>query len=108
MDRRAFICGVACGVVAVSFAAEAQQAARSPRIGYLSPFPRADAEVFLDQLRPELEKLGWKDGRNIVLMEPRTTEGDNARLSSLAAELVAMSPDLILVQSAPATRALMR
>ena len=43
-----------------------------------------------------------------MLLEPRTAEGDNARLPSLAGELVAQSPDLILVQTVPATRALMQ
>jgi putative ABC transport system substrate-binding protein len=65
-------------------------------------------EEFLNELRPELDKLGWADGRNIVLLEPRTAEGDNARLPSLAGELVAQGPDLILVQTVPATRALMQ
>jgi putative ABC transport system substrate-binding protein len=59
-------------------------------------------------LRPELEKLGWTDGRNLVLLEPRTTDGANDRLPSMAAELVADGPDLILVQSVPAARALIQ
>ena len=43
-----------------------------------------------------------------MFMEPRTTEGRNERLPSAAGELVAQAPDLILVQSVPATRALMQ
>jgi putative ABC transport system substrate-binding protein len=78
------------------------------RIGFLSPFARADIEDFLGLLRPELERLGWADGRNIVLLEPRTTEGATDRLPAVAAELVAQAPDLILVQSVPASRALMQ
>jgi putative ABC transport system substrate-binding protein len=78
------------------------------RIGFLSPFTRADIEDFLSVLRPELEKLGWTDGRNIMLLEPRTTEGANDRLQAMAAELVSQTPDLILVQSVPATRALIQ
>jgi putative ABC transport system substrate-binding protein len=78
------------------------------RIGTLSAFPLAAVEAFVSQLRPELEKLGWTDGRNIVLLAPRTTGGDNAALPAVAAELVAQGPDLILVQSVPATRALMQ
>ena len=42
------------------------------------------------------------------MLEPRVTGGDNARLPSLASELVADAPDLILVQTVPATRALMQ
>jgi putative ABC transport system substrate-binding protein len=78
------------------------------RIGFLSPFPRADVERLLLQVRTELEKLGWVDGRNIAFLDPRLAEGRNERLPTLAAEIVAQNPDMILVQSAPATRALMQ
>jgi putative ABC transport system substrate-binding protein len=74
----------------------------------LSPFPRADVEHVLALVRRELERLGWVDGRNVVLLEPRLAEGRNERLPALAAELVAQNPEVILVQSAPATRALMQ
>ena len=43
-----------------------------------------------------------------MFLELRTTEGRNERLPSVAGELVAQGPDLILVQSVPATRALMQ
>jgi putative ABC transport system substrate-binding protein len=74
----------------------------------LSAFARADVEAFLNLLRPELEKLGWTEGRNIALLEPRATGGEHDRLPSMAAELVSHSPDLILVQSVPAVLALMQ
>ncbi len=77
------------------------------RIALLTVFSRADVEVFLGLLRTELHKLGWDEGRNITL-EVRTTEGRNEILSAAAAELVAHAPDLLLVQSIPATRALMQ
>jgi putative ABC transport system substrate-binding protein len=80
----------------------------APRIGFFTAWSRSQTGEFLNELRPELDKLGWADGRNIVLLEPRTAEGDNARLPSLAGELVAQRPDLILVQTVPATRALMQ
>jgi putative ABC transport system substrate-binding protein len=78
------------------------------RIGVLSAFARAEVEAVIKELRAELEKLGWSEGRNIAFLELRTTEGRNERLLSVAAELVAQSPDLILVQSTPAARALMQ
>ena len=106
IGRRTFVAIVAGALVGLSSNLQAQVTAR--RIGFFSAFSRADIEAFLGLLRPELEKLGWTDGRNIVLLEPRTTEGANDRLPSVAAELVAQRPDLILVQSVPATRALMQ
>jgi putative ABC transport system substrate-binding protein len=108
MDRRIFLAMTGGALFALSPDLRAQGQVTTRRIGVLSPFARADVDVFLGLLRPELEKLGWTDGRNVVLLEPRTTSGDNARLPSVAAELVAMSPDLILVQTVPATRALMK
>ena len=86
----------------------AQGTAPTRRIGFLTAYPRADADAFYTRLRVELDKLGWTDGHNIVLQEPRTSEGRNDTLPAAAAELVAQGPDLIVVQTLPATRALMQ
>lgn len=107
-NRRTFVAATAGALLPLSTDLRAQGTAKPRRVGFLSLFPRADIEVFLSQIRPELEKLGWVDGRNIALLDPRTTEGRNEPLPSAAAELVAQGPDLILVQSLPATRALMQ
>lgn len=109
IDRRTFVAitgGALLGVTTLNLWAQGPAAAR--RIGFLSAFARADIEAFLSQLRPELEKLGWTEGRNIVFLELRTTEGRNERLPSVAGELVVQGPDVILVQSTPAARALMQ
>jgi len=106
MDRRTFIATVGGAMFAAPAGLRAQATAR--RIAFLSAFPRADIEVALGLIRVELEKLGWADGRNIVLLEPRTAEGRNELLPSMAAEIVAQGPDLILTQTLPATRALMQ
>ncbi|HET9337359.1 MAG TPA: ABC transporter substrate-binding protein [Casimicrobiaceae bacterium] len=109
MDRRAFVAALAGSVMLplpAGLLAQGQGPVR--RIGYLSAFSRPDIETFVVLLRPELDKLGWTEGRNLVLLEVRTTEGRNERLPALAAELVAQRPDLVLVQSAPATRAMMQ
>ena len=108
MDRRTFISITGGAFLGLSPNVFAQSQATARRIGLLATITRADIEVFLAQLRPELEKLGWTDGRNITFLEPRTSGNDNARLPSMASELVAQGPDLIIVQSVPATRALMQ
>jgi putative tryptophan/tyrosine transport system substrate-binding protein len=108
MDRRNFFAAAGGALLALSPSLRAQGQVTPPRIGFLSAFARADVEAFVAELRPELEKLGWTDGRSIALLELHTTEGRNERLSAMAAEIVAQSPDLILVQSAPAARALMQ
>ena len=108
MKRRRFVAIVGGALFGLSHTQRAPGQATVRRIGFFSAFSRADIENSLGQVRPELEKLGWTDGRNIVLLEPRTTEGRNERLPSMAVELVAQGPDLILVQTVPATRALMQ
>ena len=106
MKRRSLIAASAGTLLLAARLGAAHGQAAPRRIGFLSAFNRASADLLFAILRPELEKLGWSEGRNLVLLEPRTAEGANERLPALAAELVAQRPDLILVQSAPATRAL--
>lgn len=106
VDRRAFVTALAGTLLGLSANLRGQVPATPRRIGYLSSAARADADGFLKLLRPELEKLGWTDNGNIVLLEARTTEGSYERLPSVASELVAQGPDLILVQSVPAALAL--
>ena len=108
MDRRNFMVIGGVGSLALYLNQRAHSQVAPRRIGFLAMVPRANMEAFLAQLRPELEKLGWTDGKNIALLEPRTGDSENARLPSLASELVALGPDLILVSSVPATRALMQ
>src|SRR5712692_2232234 len=95
MDRRTFMAMLTGGIVAAPFAAEAQQAAKIARIGYLgnsrTAFPRLQ-EAFLQGLRD----LGYVEGRNVVI-EYRYAEGKLERLPALAAELVALKVDVIFV-----------
>ena len=92
--RREFIGTLAGGLLASPLAAEAQQAAKIARIGYLAgnlaanPYLR---EAFLQGLR----ELGYVEGRN-VLIEYRDAEGKVERLPALAAELVALKVDVIV------------
>src|SRR5215470_4558714 len=101
MDRRTFFSGV--GAVLFSpFAAEAQQTPKFARIGYLggvSAVPQV-REAFLQGL----QDLGYVVGRNVVI-EYRDPEGKYERLPALAAELVALKVDVIVVSGTPMTRA---
>src|SRR5881296_998577 len=81
-------------------AAEAQQAAKVPRIGWLVANLAGKShmtEAFLQGLRD----LGYVEGRNVVI-EIRDAEGKLERLPTLAAELVALKVDAIVVTSTPA------
>ena len=101
--RVGLITTLALGLLAVPFAAEAQQAAKVPRIGYLTPNIAANphlSEAFLQGLRD----LGYVEGRNIVI-EYRSAEGKFERLAALAAELVALKVDVIVAPNTVAALA---
>jgi putative ABC transport system substrate-binding protein len=106
--RRTFVAVSGATLLVAAGLAPAQGPAALRRIGYLSGFNRAAGDFLLRALRPELEELGWTEGRNFVFLEPRMADGANERLPALAGELVAESPDVILVQTIPATRDLVK
>jgi len=85
--------------------AEAQQIGKVSRIGFLDNSTASGSAVLVDAFRQELSKLGWIEGKNITI-EYRFTEQKNERLPELAAELVRLKVDLIVVTStAPALAA---
>ena len=103
MDRRAFIRTVVLGVPAMPLAAEAQQAAKIARVGYLAP--NLAASVHLPEaFRQGLRDLGYVEGRNLAI-EYRDAEGKLERLSALAAELVALKVDVIVAPNTVAALA---
>ena len=83
------------GCVAV---AQAQQAGKIFRIGFLDPSTASGLAVLVDAFRQELSKLGWIEGKNFTI-EYRFAEGGNDRLPELAADLVRLKVDLIVVTS---------
>jgi putative tryptophan/tyrosine transport system substrate-binding protein len=82
-----------CGAVA-----DAQQAGRIFRIGYLDNSTASGMTVLIDAFRQELSKLGWIEGKNITI-EYRFAEQKNERLPELAADLVRLKVDVIVVSS---------
>ena len=97
MDRRAFIGTLTGGLLAAPLAAEAQQAAKIARIGYLSP-NLATSPHLREAFRQGLRDLGYVEGRNLVI-EYRSAEGKRERLPALAAELVALKVDVIVTEA---------
>jgi len=99
VERRAFLGAVTGGLLAAPLAVGAQQA-KVHRVGFLSqsspPPPGSKPGVFTRTLHD----LGYVEGRNLVL-EFRWAEGQNARFPSLAAELVALKPEVIVADSTP-------
>jgi putative tryptophan/tyrosine transport system substrate-binding protein len=75
-------------------AAEAQQAAKVARIGYLVTNLVVNPHLH-EAFRQGLRDLGYVEGRNLVI-EYRDAEGKPERLPALAAELVALKVDVIV------------
>ena len=76
--------------------AEAQQPKKVPRIGYLSERDPVDASTRLGAIREALRELGYVEGQNIA-SEYRYTDGKRDRAPELAAELVRVKVDIIVV-----------
>ena len=91
---------------AYSFPAQAQQPKKVPRIGYLSPSDAASGSALIEGIRLALRELGYVEGQNIII-EYRYAEGKWDRLPELAAELVRLKIDTILVGGPPLVRAAM-
>ena len=84
--------------------AEAQQTGKVPHIGFLDNSTASGMAVLSEAFRQELSKLGWIEGKNIAI-EYRFADGKNDRLTELAADLVRLKVDLILVASNPSALA---
>ena len=91
---------VAVILLAVGVIAEAQHAGRLARIGFLDTSNASGQAVVVDVLRQELSKLGWIDGKSITI-EYRFAEQKLERLPELAADLVRLRVDLIVVVGGP-------
>jgi putative ABC transport system substrate-binding protein len=109
MRRRDFIKVIAGSAATWPFTARAQQPSRMRHIGVLMPTGENDAEgrarvaAFLDGLR----EVGLTDGRDVKL-DYRWGDNDVERLRTLASELVALAPDVLLAGSSPPVVALRR
>jgi putative ABC transport system substrate-binding protein len=99
--RAAIMIVVAFGLLAVPFAAAAEQA-QMYRIGILATAnPRST--VFYQAFEQRLSELGFVEGKNTVF-EYRDAEGKLDRLPRLAADLVRINVNVIIVASDDATR----
>jgi ABC-type uncharacterized transport system substrate-binding protein len=84
-----------CGAVA-----QAQQPKKIWRIGYLSGIDRAGESPRSEGIRLALRELGYIEGQNIAI-EYRYVEGKRDRQPEIAAELVRLKVDVIVVSGGP-------
>jgi putative ABC transport system substrate-binding protein len=92
ITRRAF-CSM---LLALPFPARAQQPKKIPRIGYLSQGDPATESARAEAIRLALRERGHIEGQNIAI-EYRYAEGQPGRYPELAADLVRLKVDIILV-----------
>jgi putative ABC transport system substrate-binding protein len=111
MTRRAFVRSLAAlaacrGLFALASAADAQQPASPRLIGVLLvAFSLESREA--QEFRHGLRDAGYAEGRDVVI-EWRSANGDYARISELAADLVQRKVDVIVVDSTPGAQAVQR
>ena len=104
--KRREIITLLSGVAAWPLVARAQQDGRKRRIGVLMILAADDTEssARVAALTQSLQQLGWMAGRN-VQVEYRWGADSGGQARALAAELVALAPDVILTVGSPALAA---
>ncbi len=107
MRRREFI-GLLGGAAALPFAAYGQQRPGPvAQIGFLTRKTDASVASQINAFRQGLQDLGWTEGKNITI-QYRDAGGEVDRLGPLAAELAALSVDVIVTVDTPPTQAALR
>src|SRR5215475_12320405 len=96
MKKKVTILALCAMLLALSYSASAQQPKKITRIGYLSMSDAATDSVRAEAIRLALRELGYFEGQNIAF-EYRYTKGKQDRLPELAAELVRLNIDIIVV-----------
>jgi putative ABC transport system substrate-binding protein len=110
MITRRWLTGLAATVFAAVPRSDAQQAIKHARMSYVHPvLPAAGltaaTSVTYRAVLEELQRLGYVEGQNLIV-DRWSAEGRTERHAELAREVVASRPDVILVTSAPLTRAM--
>ena len=100
MKKEIIVLTLCVTLLALCSSTHAQQPGKIFRIGYLDNSTASGSAVLVEAFRQELSKLGWIEGKNIAI-EYRFAEQKNERLPELAAELVRLKVDLIVVTATP-------
>jgi ABC-type uncharacterized transport system substrate-binding protein len=100
MKKKIAVLNLCAMLFALCSYTHAQQTGKIFRIGFLDGSTASGSAVLLEAFRQELGKLGWNEGKNIAI-EYRFAEHKTERLPELAAELVHLKVDLIVVTETP-------
>ena len=98
MKRREFIALLGAAAAMWRNIAHAQSSSANPLVSVLSPLSATAATRNIAAFRSAMRDLGYVNGRNMTL-ELRYADGAIERMSSLAVELIALKPDVLLVGS---------
>src|SRR5262245_45082597 len=105
--RRSLIAGLG-SAAAWPVVARAQKPERVRRVGFFfGAADDSDMRSLYEVFRQGLQQLGWIDGRNVQI-DVRFAEGDPVRGRKYAAELVALSPDVILATGSFSTQIMLQ
>ena len=96
MSKRIFCFALCAMLFALCSSVEAQQPKKVTRIGYLSVIDPATESARSQAIRLALSELGYIEGQNFAT-EYRYAEGKRDRFPELAAELVRLKVDIIMV-----------
>jgi ABC-type uncharacterized transport system substrate-binding protein len=102
--RRTILAAIGAVAAATSLSAIAQEAATPVRLAVIFGLTSEASRDNMSSFRDEMRKLGWVDGRNIMI-EYRYAKGDTSRLPALIAKVLRHKPDLIVVTSTPSAQA---
>ena len=102
MNRRTAVRRLATFFLTTASLAQAQQPKKVFRIGYLSALDQARESARAEAIRLALRERGYTEGQNIAI-EYRYREGKRDRAPDLAAELVRLNVDVILVEEGTRT-----
>jgi ABC-type uncharacterized transport system substrate-binding protein len=105
MKRKITFLTLCALLLALSVSADAQQTGKIFRIGYLDTSTASGSAVLVDAFRQELRKLGWIEGKNITIEYRFAESKGTKRLPELAADLVRLKVDLIVVTDTPSALA---
>jgi putative ABC transport system substrate-binding protein len=100
MKKKLTVLALCAMLLALCYSASAQQAGKIARIGFLDASTASGMAALLDAFREELSKLGWIEGKNITI-EYRFAEQKPERAAELAADLLRLKVDLIVVTGGP-------
>jgi len=97
MKKHIFALSLSAMLFALCVPVSAQQPGKVFRIGFLDPSNASGMAVMVDAFRREMNKLGWIEEKNITIEYRFAESKGDKRIKELAADLVHLKVDLIVV-----------